>query len=71
MSGTLSVSCPRSDVTDGIRYVTLHFRDRRGAALPSYRNHYAELWFLCVNRSPIRDGFRAGARAIQYSVNTT
>ena len=59
------VSRPRSDATDGILYVTLHFRDRRGAASPP------KLWFLCVNRSPIRDGFRAGARAIRYSVNTT
>ena len=25
--------------------------------------------FLCVNRSPIRYGFRAGAKAIQYSVS--
>ena len=26
--------------------------------------------FLCVNKSPIRYGFRAGAKAIRYSVNT-
>ena len=25
--------------------------------------------FLCVNRSPIQYGFRAGAKAIRYSVN--
>ena len=30
-----------------------------------------KLWFLCVNRSPIRHGFRAGVRAIRYSVNIT
>ena len=28
------------------------------------------LSFLCVKRSPIRYGFRAGAKAIRYSVNT-
>ena len=27
--------------------------------------------FLCVNRSSIRCGFRAGAKAIGYSVNIT
>ena len=42
-----------------IRYVTLHFWDRRGAKSPFWR----------VNRSPLRYGFRAGARAIQRSVN--
>ena len=26
--------------------------------------------FLCANRSPIRYGFRGGAKAIRYSVNT-
>ena len=25
--------------------------------------------FLCLNRSPIRYGFRAGAKAIRYSLN--
>ena len=63
MSGTLFVSCPRSDATDGIRYVTLNFRDRRGAALPPYRNRYTEIivfmceqkphpvWFSCRRKS--------------------
>ena len=27
--------------------------------------------FLCVNRSSIRYGFRAGAKAIRYGVNIT
>ena len=46
------VSCPRSDATDGIRYVTIHFRDRRGAASPPYRNHYAEIMVLMCEQKP-------------------
>ena len=91
-----------------IRYLTLHFRDTRGAASLRYRNraeqkpypvwfsrrrkscpvlyeHLSDMWiptleigasqlhsvteiapkspFLWVNRSPIRYGFRAGAKA--------
>ena len=41
--------------------MTLHFRDRRGTA--------SLCQFLRVNRSPIRYGFRGGARVIRYSVN--
>ena len=65
------VSCPRSDATDGISYVTLHFRDRRAQLRLLTEIVSPKLWFLCVNRSPIRYGFRAGARAIRYSVNIT
>ena len=58
--------------TKPIRYVTLHFRDRRGAArrgatLFRYRYRAEITQFLCVNRSPIWYGFRADARAIRYS----
>ena len=58
--------------TKPIRYVTLHFRDRRGAArrgatLFRYRYRAEITQFLLVNRSPIRYGFRADARAIRYS----
>ena len=52
-----------------IRYVTLHFRDRRGAASLRHGNRAATT-VLCANRSPIRYGFRGGAKAIRYSVNT-
>ena len=48
--------------------MTLHFRDQRGAALPRYRNRAATT-SLCVNRTPIWYGFRAGAKATCYSVN--
>ena len=106
-----------------IRYVTLHFRDRRSTASHRYRNrteitailcqqkpypvwfscrrkscpvlyeHLSDMWlstleigaaqlrtvteiapkspFLCVNRSPIRYGFRAGAKAVRYYMNTS
>ena len=56
--------------TKPIRNVTLHFRDRRGAAratLFRYRNRAKITQFLCVNRSPIQYAFRADARAIRYS----
>ena len=53
-----------------IRYVTLHLRDRRGAALLSYR-YRPENTVVCVNRGPIQYGFHAGAKAIRYSVNIT
>ena len=41
-----------------IRYVSLHVRVRRRAAS-------LETLFLCLNRSPIRYGFRAGAKALR------
>ena len=54
--------------TKPTRYVTLHFRDQRGAA--SLRHgHRAEITSLCVNRSPIRYDFCASEKAIQYSAN--
>ena len=53
-----------------IRYVTIHCQHRHSAALPRYRNG-AEIKppFSCVNKSPIRCGFRAGVRAIRYTVD--
>ena len=56
--------------TKPIRNVTLHFRDRRDAARAAmfrYRYRAEIIQFLCVNRSPIQYGFRAGARTIWYS----
>ena len=41
-----------------IRYVSLHVRVRRRAAS-------LETLFLCLNRSPVRYGFRAGAKALR------
>ena len=54
-----------------IRYVFLHFRDRRGAALLRYseksrQNHHSYVW---TETSSIWYGFGAGAKAILYSVN--
>ena len=45
-----------------IRYVTLHFKDRRGARA-------AATVFMC-DQKLYRYGFRGGAKAIQYNVNT-
>ena len=42
-----------------IRYVTLHFRDRRGEASLLLRISSATTVFLCENRSPIRFDFRS------------
>ena len=51
-----------------IWYVTLHFRDPRGAA--SLVTEIAmKSAFLFVNRSLIRYGFYAGAKAIRFCVN--
>ena len=52
-----------------IQYVTLHFRDQRGASSLPYRNRAALSPFLCVSRSPIRYDFRAGTKSIRYSVD--
>ena len=53
-----------------IRYVTIHFQQRRSAALSHYRNGAERKPpFPCVNKSPIRCGFRAGVRAIRYTVD--
>ena len=50
-----------------IKYLFTIHKDRRGAAQPQLRS-VAEIasksLFLCVNRSPIRYGFRACAKAI-------
>ena len=51
-----------------IRYVTIHFQDRSGAASLRCKNR-AKISDLFVNRSPIRYGFCVGAQAIQYSVD--
>ena len=51
-----------------IWYVTLHFRDPHGAASLRYRKR-AKSPFLCVNRSPVRNGLCAGVKAIRFSVN--
>ena len=48
--------------------MTIHFRDLRGTASLCHRHHAATTVF-CVNRSPIRYGFRGGAQVIRYSVN--
>jgi len=51
-----------------IPYVTLVFRDRHGAVqLRSLTKIAPKSPFLCVNRSPIRYGFRASTKAIWYS----
>ena len=55
---------------DPIRSVMLHFRDPRSAASLRYRNRIEITVLVCAKRSPIRYGFRAGAKAIRYSVNT-
>ena len=55
--GDSKISYPYS-VNTPIQYVTLHFRDRCGAALLRYRNR-APQQFLCVFRSPIQYGFRS------------
>ena len=43
------------------RYVTPHFRDRRGAASLRYRNR-AEITFIMSEQN----GFRAGTKVIRY-----
>ena len=59
---------PPSVVSTSIRYVTLYFRDRRGAASLRHIN-LAALPIFCMNRSPIRNDFCGGAKAIQHSLN--
>ena len=48
-----------------IWYVTLHFRDRRGSSVTEITPNSPS---LSVNRSRIWYGFRAGCKAILYSV---
>ena len=56
-------------VWTAIRYVTLHFRARRGAASLRHRNHAEITVLMCEQKPyPVCD-FRAGATAILYSVN--
>ena len=52
-----------------IGYVALHFRFRRGAASPRYRNR-TEITVVCVNKRHIRYGFRAPRKAVRYSTHT-
>ena len=59
---------PPGVVSTSIRYVTLYFRDRRGAASLRHIN-LAVLPIFCMNRSPIRNDFCGGAKAIQHSLN--
>ena len=54
---------PSGIVWTPIRYVALHFWDRREAASLRYRNG-AEITRSYVNKNPIRYGFRGGAKAI-------
>ena len=51
--------------TELIRCVTLHFRDRRRAALLRYKHCAKITYFICEQR-PIQYDFRASVRAIQY-----
>ena len=55
--------------TEPVRYVTLPFRDRRGAASQRFRNRADIAVLICKQKPYIRDGFNAGERAIRYSVN--
>ena len=54
----------RSDERDKVG-TSLNLREKNGAASLRYRNlaEITVLHFLCVNRSPIRYGLRAGAKA--------
>ena len=60
--------------TKPIRYVTLHFRDRRGTALVRPRNRdEINICFLCLNKSSIGfygHDFRCRSKAIQHSANS-
>ena len=65
--GNLFTRCQRV-VRKPIRYVTIHFQDRSGAASLRCKNR-AELSDPFVNRSPIRYGCCASAQAIRHSVD--
>ena len=60
-----SAQCEQTSV----RYKTIHIQDRSDSASLRHKN-YAEISVLCVNKRPIRYGFRAGARIILLSGNT-
>ena len=53
--------------TEPIRYVTLHFRDRRDATSlgPLQKSRPNHRSYICVNGSPKRYGFHAGARGFR------
>ena len=51
--------------------MSLHYIEIGAVQLGSVTGLVPKSPFLCVNRNPIQYGFRAGAKAIQYSVNTT
>ena len=59
--GNLFTRCQRV-----VRYVTIHFQDRSGAAALRCKNR-AEISDPFVNSSPIRYGFCVGAQAIRCS----
>ena len=65
--GNLFTQCQRV-VRKPIRYVTIHFQDRSGAASLRCKNR-AEISDPFVNRSPIRYSYCVGAQAIRYSVD--
>ena len=54
-----------------IRYVTVHCQDRDGAVSLRCRKRAEITVLMCQHRKPIqmKDGFRAGARALQYIVD--
>ena len=68
-TGRIGVRTALKYGTKPIGYMTLHVRDRRGAAWLSQKSRRHNLYSVCVNRSPTRYGFRAGAKAIRYSMN--
>ena len=49
--------------------MTLHVRDRHGAASLRYRNRAAITVLMCEQNPIRRYGFRAGAKAIRYCLN--
>lgn len=67
LSGQISVHNALKYGTKPIRYVTLHFRDRRCAASLPHKNCAAQ---STVNRRPFRYDFHGGANAIRYGINT-
>ena len=65
--GNLFTRCQRV-VRKPIRYVTIHFQDRSGAASLRCKDR-AEISDPFVNRRPIRYGFCVNPQAIRYSVD--
>ena len=63
--GRIGFHTPSKYGTKPPRYVTLHFRDRRGFAPSDIAPKSSS---LSVNRRPIRYDFCGGAKAIRYSV---